>query len=378
MQPENKIMSKKITDLNLDDSDFLNSSLMDFYNDDAVDPLDEQEESTTEDVVDDVSSDNSAVENNVFDTNYDEEDLDEVEDKKVETLEQDDLNDYNTLALLALSLKEEDPELIDFDIDKNIKPEVLISNLKHKLTETRQEVVKEVEERYSEAAKYLQLILEGASNQEITTALSHNQIASLNITGDEDESILEQAVLSWLNFKGTPDANDLVEVYKDKGILVDKAKEAVEFHKEQEINFFQEWQRNRDIQIAQARKAQLEYQEAVKSQINRGAVKGLVIKDKKKFEESLFKPTEIVEYIDNSGTKRLQKVPLIQIKMREFEQDLEQQLALQLLILDGFDFSSLVDKAKRKVNSNLINTLNERASTYGNNSKRSSSTYFED
>lgn len=371
-------MSKKITDLNLDDSDFLNSSLMDFYNDDAVDPLDEQEESTTEDVVDDVSSDNSAVENNVFDTNYDEEDLDEVEDKKVETLEQDDLNDYNTLALLALSLKEEDPELIDFDIDKNIKPEVLISNLKHKLTETRQEVVKEVEERYSEAAKYLQLILEGASNQEITTALSHNQIASLNITGDEDESILEQAVLSWLNFKGTPDANDLVEVYKDKGILVDKAKEAVEFHKEQEINFFQEWQRNRDIQIAQARKAQLEYQEAVKSQINRGAVKGLVIKDKKKFEESLFKPTEIVEYIDNSGTKRLQKVPLIQIKMREFEQDLEQQLALQLLILDGFDFSSLVDKAKRKVNSNLINTLNERASTYGNNSKRSSSTYFED
>lgn len=378
MQPENKIMSKKVTDLNLDDSDFLNSSLMDFYNDDAVDPLDEQEESTTEDVVDDVSSDNSAVENNVFDTNYDEEDLDEVEDKKVETLEQDDLNDYNTLALLALSLKEEDPELIDFDIDKNIKPEVLISNLKHKLTETRQEVVKEVEERYSEAAKYLQLILEGASNQEITTALSHNQIASLNITGDEDESILEQAVLSWLNFKGTPDANDLVEVYKDKGILVDKAKEAVEFHKEQEINFFQEWQRNRDIQIAQARKAQLEYQEAVKSQINRGAVKGLVIKDKKKFEESLFKPTEIVEYIDNSGTKRLQKVPLIQIKMREFEQDLEQQLALQLLILDGFDFSSLVDKAKRKVNSNLINTLNERASTYGNNSKRSSSTYFED
>ena len=62
--------------------------------------------------------------------------------------------------------------------------------------------------------------------------------------------------------------------------------------------------------------------------------------------------------------------------MNEFRQDVEQQLALQLLILDNFDFSSLVEKAKRKVNTNLLNTLNERTSQQ--TTRRSSSTYFED
>ena len=382
-------MSKKIADLNLDDSDFLNDSLMDFYNDtDSVDPLDEQEEQTeqteqpvesnTEDFFTDETSRDTTLDS------YDEEDdYLEVEDKihtvePVGPVKPESLDDYNTLALLALTLQEEDPDLIDFTIERDIKPEVLINSLKTKLNTTRDEVAKEVQESYGEAARYLELILQGASQNEVNTALSYNQIASLDITGYEDEAILEQAVLSWLNLKGTPDAVDLIEVYKDKGVLSDKAKEAVEFHREQEAVFFDEWKQNRDAQIAQSQRAELEYQRAVRTQINTGAVKGLAIKDKRKFEESLFKPTEIVEYIDNSGKKRLQKIPLINVKMQAFQQDLEQQLALQLLILDDFDFSSLVEKAKRKVSSNLINTLNERSSQPNTNGTRSSSTYFED
>jgi hypothetical protein len=377
-------MSKKIADLNLDDSEFLNDSLMDFYNDsDTVDPLDEQEESITEETTTNFFED-TAQEDTTLDSKYDDEeeveitDNTNIEDRPVGPPEPESLDNYNTLALLALSLQEEDPDLIDFEIDKDIKPEALINNLKTKINNTREEVSREVEEKYEGAARYLKLLLEGGTDQEVKTALSYNQIASLNITGNEEESVLEQAVLSWLNLKGSPDAADLIDVYKDKGILADKAKEAVEFHKEQEAVFFQQWQQNRDTQIAQSQKAQIEYQKAVQSQINKGVVKGLAIKDKKKFEESLFKPTEIVEYIDDSGKKRLQKVPLINIKMQEFQQDLEQQLALQLLLLDGFDFTSLVDKAKRKVSSNLINTLNERTTAQNTNGRRSSSTYFED
>jgi hypothetical protein len=377
-------MSKKIADLNLDDSEFLNNSLTDFYNDD-IDPLEEDTsiENTKEDKI------TEPVVNNNLDDLYTEEDIDDKEDEIINIPDKsttpddnedisDRLEDYNTLALLALSLKEEDPDLIDFEIEKDIKPEVLITNLKTKFSKTREDVAKEVEEAYGEAAKYLNLILEGASQEDISTALSYNQIASLEITGDEDESILEQVVLSWLNLKGTPDAKDLLEVYKDKGILKEKAKEGVEYHKEQESAFFENWKETRAAQIAQAQKAQLDYQKAVKNEINKGVVKGLTIKDKKKFEDSLFKPTEIIEVIDNTGKKRLQKVPLIQVKMQEFQQDVEQQLAMQLLLLDGFDFTSLVDKAKRKVSNNLINALNERTSTQSVSGRKSSSTYFED
>ncbi len=380
-------MSKKIADLNLDDSEFLNNSLTDFYNDD-VDPLegDGSVENSEEESVDE-----SVVNTDLNDV-YTEESVDDEEDDITTALDRDttfdddgdnedapdSLEDYNTLALLALSLKEEDPDLIDFEIEKDINPEALITNLKTKLSKTKQEVVREVEEAYGEAAKYLNFILEGASQEDVSTLLSYNQIASLEITGNEDESILEQVVLNWLNLKGTPDAKDLLEVYKDKGILEEKAREGVEYHKAQEAAFYENWKEERAAQIAQAQQAQLDYQRAVKNEINKGAVKGLTIKDKKKFEDSLFKPTELVEIIDNTGKKRLQKVPLIQVKMQEFSQDMEQQLAMQLLLLDGFDFTSLVDKAKRKVSNNLINALNERTSTQTSSGRRSSSTYFED
>lgn len=380
-------MSKKIADLNLDDSEFLNNSLTDFYNDD-VDPLEGEDsvENSEEESVDE-----SVVNTDLNDV-YTEESVDDEEDNITTALDKDttfdddgdnedvpdSLEDYNTLALLALSLKEEDPDLIDFEIEKDINPEALITNLKTKLSKTKQEVVREVEEAYGEAAKYLNFILEGASQEDVSTLLSYNQIASLEITGNEDESILEQVVLNWLNLKGTPDAKDLLEVYKDKGILEEKAREGVEYHKAQEAAFYENWKEERAAQIAQAQQAQLDYQRAVKNEINKGAVKGLTIKDKKKFEDSLFKPTELVEIIDNTGKKRLQKVPLIQVKMQEFSQDMEQQLAMQLLLLDGFDFTSLVDKAKRKVSNNLINALNERTSTQTSSGRRSSSTYFED
>lgn len=380
-------MSKKIADLNLDDSEFLNNSLTDFYNDD-VDPLEGEDsvENSEEESVDE------SVVNTDLNDAYTEESVDNEEDDITTALDRDttfdddgdnedapdSLEDYNTLALLALSLKEEDPDLIDFEIEKDINPEALITNLKTKLSKTKQEVVREVEEAYGEAAKYLNFILEGASQEDVSTLLSYNQIASLEITGNEDESILEQVVLNWLNLKGTPDAKDLLEVYKDKGILEEKAREGVEYHKAQEAAFYENWKEERAAQIAQAQQAQLDYQRAVKNEINKGAVKGLTIKDKKKFEDSLFKPTELVEIIDNTGKKRLQKVPLIQVKMQEFSQDMEQQLAMQLLLLDGFDFTSLVDKAKRKVSNNLINALNERTSTQTSSGRRSSSTYFED
>lgn len=380
-------MSKKIADLDLNDSEFLNTSLTDFYSEDLNDPL---ELDSSEEQINDLEEDNSLdsedskdleTANDDFDDNLDDNldnsiEKDEDATNIVDNEKPDSLDDYNTLALLALSLKDEDPDLIDFEIDKDIKPEILINNLKTKISKTREDVSKEVQEAYGEAARYLNLILEGASQEDVTSALSYNQIASLELTGNEEEDLLEKTVLSWLNLKGVPDPNDLIEVYKDKGILLDKAKESVEFHRKQEELFFEQWKENRDLQIVQAQKAQLEYQKAIRSHINKGVVKGLSIKDKKKFEDDLFKPTEIVEVIDQTGRKKLEKVPLIRVKMEEFQQDIEQQLAMQLLILDGFDFTSLVDKAKKKVNTNLIQALNDRTSS--TTGKRSSSTYFED
>ena len=48
------------------------------------------------------------------------------------------------------------------------------------------------------------------------------------------------------------------------------------------------------------------------------------------------------------------------VKHREFNQDVEQQLAFAQLLIDGFDFTKLIDVAKTKVNEDLLDVLNNR------------------
>lgn len=377
MQLESKIMSKKLTEISLDDVDFVNESLMDFYDSEETivsteeEPIEEEavEEEPEEKVI------TTEEEGIITEEEVDEDSLDT--DSKPP--EKTSFDDYNNLALLALSLKEEDPDLLDFEIDKDLKPEQLVSSIKTQVEKAREQITQEVLEQYGQAANYLQMIAQGANQEDVQEALSYGQIAALELTGEEPEEVLENVVKAWLYRKGNSpeDINDFIELYKDKGILQDRAKESIQFHKEQEELYFKNWEAQRNQQIAEARQREAEYQRVVKSQIDKGVVKGLVIKDKKKFEEALFKPTETVEYIDNDGRKRLTKVPLIQVKTQNLNNDIEQQLALQFLLLQDFDFTSLVDTAKRKVNNNLVNILNERVNSTPDG-RKTSIKYFED
>lgn len=383
-------MSKKIADIDFNNAEFINDSLVDFYESTEI-PEDSLDNTNTDDgLVDNTNT----ISNSILDTDYEDDGEDDNQDDSLDTsvnttdnknTEDDNIdsntdssyNDYNNLALIALSLKEEDPEFISFDIDKDLKPDVFISSLKSELEKVKENAKKEEEAKYGEAARYLNLIVEGAK-EEAQEAIEYHKIAAIELTGYETEEQLEGVVKAWLYRKGTPEADidDLISIYKDKGVLQDRAQDSIEFHKEQEEIVFNNWKATRDAQIADYQRKQLEYQKAVKARIDKGVVKGLAIKDKKRLEDAIFKQTEIIEVIDNSGRKVLQKVPLISVKMQELNNDLEQQLALQLLILDNFDFSSLVDTAKRKVNNNLINVLNDRITT--NTKKGNSSRYFED
>lgn len=371
-------MSKKLTEISLDDVDFVNESLMDFY--DSEETIPSAEEASVED--ESVEEQDSFTESQTEDVETSEEEdeifedlLDEDSKPKIET----SFDDYNNLALLALSLKEEDPELLDFEISKDLKPEQLVSSIKNQVQKAREQITQEVLDQYGQAANYLQMIAQGGNQEEVQEALSYGQIAALELTGDEPEETLENVVKAWLYRKGnsTEDINDFIELYKDKGVLQDRAQESIQFHKEQEEIYFKNWEAQRNQQIAEARHKEAEYQRVVRSQIDKGTVKGLIIKDKKKFEDALFRPTETVEYLDNEGKKRLTKVPLIQVKTQNLNNDIEQQLALQFLLLQDFDFTSLVDTAKRKVNNNLVNILNERVNSTPDG-RKTSSKYFED
>lgn len=113
----------------------------------------------------------------------------------------------------------------------------------------------------------------------------------------------------------------------------------------------------------------------VEAVINKGVVKGLPIKDKKRLSDSIFKPTENVTGVDANGKKIVYKDTLYNTKYREFNQDIEQQLAFVQLLLDGFDFTKLIDVAKTKVNEDLLDVLNNRTNK---KTTRTNSSWFTD
>lgn len=379
-------MSNKVGDISIDESSYLNDSFEDLYDSDYVEDSQHIEE-TSSSYEEDVSSKNNNnseeyQEDDSYDESYDEsydddeyETYDESENGEY-TNEEIDLDSYNTLAILALTLKDQEPDLIDFDIEEDIKPEDFVSKLRDRFSSIKENIEKSIVDQYGHASEYLKMIINGADNSDIQQALSLNQIASLDVDEIYDDEILENVIKTWFKVKQIPDGDDLLEVYKDRGVLYDKAKEAVSFFKEQEELYLQNWEFQRKKALRDQEVGYQQYQNAVKTIIDKGSVKGLPIRDKKRFEDSLFKSTELVEITDENGNTRTQRVPLLQLKMNNFRQDLEQQLALQLLILDDFDFTSIVDKAKRTVNNNLLNTLNKRVSN--SSRSRKNSIYFED
>ena len=306
------------------------------------------------------------------DDDENDEDDDESNTKNTNSEDDDDLNNYSNAAILAMSLKES-PIFEDVEIPKNMKAKDLQKLIEEKFNEKLEEEVEAVEMKYESAAQYLEYIIKGGTPDIIQQAMELKKIANIDIEEVTSDRDLAYITMQMLYRKGysQDDAKDLVEKYADKNILKDKAEESIEFHKSLDDKLIKTEMNRLKQQQELIKEREEEKKNKVKSTIDKGIVKGLPLKDKKGLYAALYEPTEVIQYKDQEGNLVKQKTTKYAIKHRDFQNDVEQQVAFAYLLLNDFDFTDLVEKVKTKVNKEIINVIDEKPN------KRKNSSYFD-
>lgn len=376
-------MSKKVAEFDLNTGAvFVNNSIEDFFTAEVPDE-DTLNDDVEDEDVDDVNTDAEDTDSEDVDDESTEESDEEKPSKnnrrsKEDVDEDDAYADYSEAALFALALKQEDDTIIPIDdINKDLSPKEFIAIVKEAVDKAREEQKEVLTERYDEAAKYIEYLISGGNQEVVKQAMSLRAIGDIELTGDEDEKDLEYIVKQGLLIKRIPekDIADILETYKDKGVLAEKAQDSIEHHRDLDKELLDKAIKQKELDDAQRAKDAEEHRKKVEAVINKGVVKGLPIKDKKRLSDSIFKATENVTGIDANGKKVVYKDTLYNTKYKEFNQDIEQQLAFVQLLLDGFDFTKLIDVAKTKVNEDLLDVLNNRTNK---KTTRTNSSWFTD
>lgn len=274
--------------------------------------------------------------------------------------EDSEYSDYTDTAIYALSLKQSGLEFTD-EISKDLKPEELVQKLLSVVESKVQSEKDTLKAQYQSVSEYIDFLLTDGGNPEVVKeSVKYRTIANTPIDDDTDDDTLEKITLAMLLHKGIDkeDANEFVEGWKDKDKLRAKAKESTEYFDSLDKEVFEQAKINRQREIDAELDKQKKTRTNIEGILEKGAAKGLPIKDKKKVLSAIYDNTEVVSTLDDSGKKVTIKVPLYNKLYQEFNNDLEQQLAFVQLLLDGFDFTKLTTIAKAKVNNNILDALN--------------------
>lgn len=349
----------------------INQSIQDFL--EPIEPtdaevLDDNDYEEEEDIED------TTVENQ--DDDQDNEDDDEEEEetpkksKKAPKVEDEDdedpYKDYSDLALAVLAIKQEDPDLMSFDI-KDIKKDMnsvdFVTTIKDNVNRIVKEEKELLEQKYQGAAEYISYLIEGGNPEVVQKGLKLKQISDIELDDEIEEDDLIDIVTEGLRQKGINDEDeikDLIETFKNKGKLYDKAEDTINLFRKLEKDYIENATKQRKAEIEEATKRSIDTKKKIEDIINKGIVKGIPIKDKKNLLNAIYHPTETVEKVTQDGKKVLVKDTLYNIKYQEFNNDLEQQVAFAQLLVDGFDFTEIVKVAKKSANEDIIKILDNR------------------
>lgn len=360
-------MSKKIGEINLDGAVSINTAIEDLFDDSPVSVsdvelvADDEYVTITPKLPDQDLDEDEDLDEDVEDVDESDEDVDKEEDVTADDdNDSENFSEYSNAALLALSLKDADSTFFEEDINKDLNAEQLLSIVKESIEKEKASVRSELETTYGEVAQYIENVLNGMSGQELQAALYNKQIGDIELTGDEEEDTLVDLVKPWLIQRGTPesDVDDVIQVFKDKGTLLEKAQQSITYHKNLEKQIIENHKKQREQELLQAEREREESSKKIKDIIKTGTAKGMVLN--KSLEDAIFKPTEIVEGYDNQGRRVQYRVPLVQKRQQEFMNDPEQQVAFMQLLANNFDFSALAKKEKARVNNELLNAIDKK------------------
>lgn len=305
-----------------------------------------------------------------------EEDFEGAEEPEEDSGDDPDYSDYSDAAILAVSLKADGNLPENFEINKDLTYSDLKDNYVNSLRSEFETEVNGFMESLGEVRKYVEYVINGGDPKMLQELQPAIQYSKVNIEdGDDVEDNRKKVIAAYYKEKGLAedDITELIENYMDTGKDHEKAKEAVTYFKQKEDQMIQYEQAQRKAYEEQQRAAMEENQRRINELIEAGNIRGLKIskQDQKELKEAIFNPTEVIEYQDEDGKKKLAKVTKLQKLQYEFQQSLEQQLLFARLLLDGFQLDRVKETAREQNADEILRVLSQRRTqTTGGKSNR--------
>jgi hypothetical protein len=279
----------------------------------------------------------------------------------------EDYEDYSDVAVWFKNLQKKG----EFPADIEIPKDATYDQIEEKHVEYLSSITEQIRDQYieqlGEVGEYVNFILEGGDPSILNGVARVRQLAAIPIDETEDgfsENNREILVYNYLLMKGLPeeDAKELIDNYKDTSKLSTKSQEARHFFKEQEISIIQ----NHKLEQQKEQERQQVLMEQSRQHtigiINKGNIGGVQLTKQEQIElqKAMFDPTEIIQLEDEHGKTRRMRVTKIQALQYELQNDIEKQLLVAKLMLDGFKPESFKRQAKVDTDNEMLRILNSR------------------
>lgn len=318
----------------------------------------------------------SMLENEEFeDDNLDYQQIDTMPTDEIKTEEfEDDVSDETEASVILNEYISQG--LIDFDGD--VKKDLTGAELMDILNRSaEQNNLRKLEsEGYNEdVKKAIMFLRDGGSLSDLETLYSVTNFSELDISDDVDLSNRETLVKEYHRRKGVSEKK--IEALWNLSIQSDEtyedAIEAQEYFKEFEDKIISEKRQEQMAIEENKRKQEEESRKFVRETLANGELLGFSIskQDANNLNSGLYEETETFEYVDESGAKKKARATKYQIGLHKYEQNREWQLMFAYLIMNDFDFSKLVTKARIQGGNETLDFLNGRRKAI----KRQTNTY---
>ena len=272
-----------------------------------------------------------------------------------------DYDEYSTPAMLAMKAIQDGHIDGEYEVKKDMTFEDLMNNLYTSKEKIIEETKAEYIEQLDQYKEYVEMMASGATQEQVQGVAAYDQILAVDTENEENQ----RALLTYqYESKGLSkeETENLVEDHISLGRGKEKADAFKQFISNEKTKYIQQ---TRDSAIEKQR-LEVEARNKMNSEIDRLITGGNIVnfaldsKEQKQLKDALYKPTEVVEYVDQSGNTRKTKITKYESLQREIAENPELQLAVVKFMLDGFKMKNIETNVRNDINNEINAALDSR------------------
>jgi hypothetical protein len=277
-----------------------------------------------------------------------------------------DFSDYTQTAMFATALKENGLDLFGEEFDKKVSPDQLITKISSFVDDRSTELASQQLAKATPYVDYVNFMIAGGKKEDVEPAMLSERYANMDL---EDESVTEEHLEDLLTSMFTKQnvnedlIPDMIEVVKSKGLLKEKASEAVKWHKDYiEYTKKQALEKYQRKQQEDMQKLQEESSKFV-GVLNTGNIAGINInkEDASKIYDFMYNRDQYVTYPDpETGQPTTGMVTKYEVAMYNAVNDPNKLALLAYIALNDFTMDKFKIAGKNNTTKQLYDAIEKK------------------